>query len=448
MQESAGQPVGSRGPALLVTCAVAGLGALAVAQLGLVRQIWSSPETDEVITYTESAVLVLALLAWHMSPRRSWLVLVVLGASCTVPTQVLLLAQESFGPSARIPYLVLDSASRPLLLVGLLGVATVVWRAGRRGIAGALLGVAMLLPMLTLFVLLPTNGVGSFVPVLGLVLVAATAVVTVVTAMTDPRLTESAPRPRWRVTIAGAVAGLTPLVHRIWPTPEPAASGAHAYYEQAGPHFLVVGLAVLGIGLVVGAIAGPRVLVAGTATGLLHGATWSLAGLAVRDIDALPDGVSPIIALAALAAGGAIALSRAKAMIGVTVLGVLVLGLLVEWLVFVVNETRFDGKVFALLVVAVIAAVPVIATLGAMVSSAGAAPAVFAGVAAAVSAGVNKITAAVFYLAPGDKSAFNLYPPVMVALGVAAGLTMLVHRQVTRGPRRVRLDAAASGPGG
>ncbi|MPZ82294.1 MAG: hypothetical protein GEV28_18600 [Actinophytocola sp.] len=112
----------------------------------------------------------------------------VLGALCTVPNLVLMLAPESFAPWMRDPYLMVDSASRPLLLVGVLGVATAVWRVGNRGAGAVLLGATLVVPALTSFVVATlVFGVGAFVPVIGLVLATATVAVTIAAAATGPR---------------------------------------------------------------------------------------------------------------------------------------------------------------------------------------------------------------------------------------------------------------------
>lgn len=440
------QPVGTRAPVPLVVCAALGLGALAAAQLGVLGQLRAAGlATNDVASYTPVVVLVLALLAWQLSPRLSWVVLVALGAVGTVPSLVLTLAPEMFAPWMRVPYLMIDSASRPLLLVGVLGVATLVWRTGNRPAGAALLGATLVVPTLTTFVLAALIfGVDIVVPVIGLVLVLATVAATIAAAVTHPGPVEPEPGPGWRVTVAGAVAGVAPVVYRLWRGPDPHRPGGDAadYYAEAGQHALVVGLVVLGIGLLAGAVAGPRVLVAGTAGGLLLGAVSSLAGPAAQDIHDLPAGVPAVVALAAVVAGVAMALMHARMVVGVAGLGVLIVGLLVLYLVFSADEPIFGAEVTnvltpVLLVVTVIAAVSVFASLGTVLAPAGEVPATFAGVVAAVATGVIGITTYATFSVPDDVPAIlGTYPPVIVVLAIAAGLTAVAHRQWERAPSR------------
>lgn len=168
----------------LVVCAALGLGTFATAQLFVLDQLAVlAIDAEDVSEYTWFGVLVLALLVWHLSPRWSWPALLGLGALCALPTHVRLLS-DSFEPWMRIPYVAIDAASRPLLLVGLLGAAAAVWRAGRRAIGTALLGAPLIVPPLMTFVVATFANdeavdEAEFLPVTGLVLAVATIIATI-----------------------------------------------------------------------------------------------------------------------------------------------------------------------------------------------------------------------------------------------------------------------------
>jgi hypothetical protein len=432
----------------LVAAAAAGLGALAAAQLSVLGQlrvtgIAARGAFDvDLLVYSGIVALVLALVAWHRFPRRSWAALVIAGAVCTVPNLVLLLAPDALADWMRDPYFVLDAAARPLLLVGLLGAATAVWRAGARRAGAVLLGTTGVLPPLASFVVAGyVLDMGAVVPVIGLVLVAVAIVVPVVAVVVTPSPAEPEPRPEWRVTAAAAVAGLAPAVYLWWGAPERPETGGEldAYIERLAEHNLVVGLVVLGIGLLAGFAAGSRVFVTGVAAGVLLGAVSLLSGPAVVGFGDVPAAVPAVVALVALALAIACAVPRYRLMVGVPGLAVLVVGLLVLYQVFSADDPILDADVVTvltpvLLAVTVVAVLSVLASLGMVVVSSGAAPAVFAGVVGAVAAGVAGI-GSYFSFDPPDEIPASLasYPAVMAFLVVAGLLTLYAHQRWQRG---------------
>jgi hypothetical protein len=432
-----------RSPVLLVVCAAVGLGVLVVVQFGVVAQLYLfGVDRAEWVAYVQAAVLVLALVAWHLE-SLSWGVLVALGALCTVPTQVLLLWPDLFGDWMSVPYLAVNAASGPLLLVGLLGVATAVWRMGQHSAGAVLFGVTVVLPGIGgLIVPTAVRDLGFMttgLPVIGLVLAVVAVAVTIAAAVTAPRAVDAGGRPTWQVTAAGAVAGATPVVYLLWPPPDINVTRDLTDYTN---YFLLVGLVLLGIGLLAGAVAGPRVLVTGVAAGLLLGAVSLLAGHAATSIGALPGPFAAVVGLAALAAGVAVALPRARAVLGVAGLGVAILGLVVLSLMFTDRVFQDVGAVRAftttLAAVTIVSGAAVFASLGTVVAAAGEAPAAFAGVAAAIAGGAGGVANyfSNFMSSGGFRFAETNYPPVPVFLVLAAALTVVAHRLWQRTPPR------------
>ena len=436
--------VGTRQRVPLVAGAVGGLGVLVAAQfsvmahLGVVTAGMGAGVMVNLLVYTPLVVLALALPAWHRFPRRSWPVLVVAGAVCTLPN--LLASLFSAGELERLsePFLVLDAASRPLLLVGLLGAATAVYRSGRRRAGAVVVGATLILPPLTTFVMAPLLfSANLVVPVIGLVLVVAGACVTVVAAVTAPPPAEPEPRPEWRVTLAGVAAGVTPVVFRWWPGPNPYGRGGdiEGYYRETETYFLVVGLVVLGIGAVAAIAAGARVFVTGVAAGLLLGAVATLTGPAASDLRDVPAYVPLFVAVVALAVGVGCALPRYRVMTGVSGLGLLIAGLLALYLVYTADEPVWEPDVTnvltpVLLAVTVVAVLSVFSSLGMVVLPSGAAPATFAGVVGTVAAGAAAIgTSYAFDRSNDTPGEFATYPPVMAFLVVAGALTLVAWQR-------------------
>jgi hypothetical protein len=433
MTEVRAQP---RSPVPLV-CAVVGLAALAAAQYNVLRQIAFVGIVDtDVADYVAVAVLVVALLAWHLWPRRSWSVLLIAGSVCALPTPVLWLAKDAYADWMLTPYLVVSSSALPLLLVGTLGAATATWRAGRRGAGAALLGATLAVRPLTNFSVAGLMLEDEFLPVVTLVVLAGTIVGAVVAITTGPAPVEPEPRPDWQVTIGGALAGVTPsIVFNLWPPPEADSAGdAEAYNTVAGQHFLVVGLVVTGIGLLAGAAAGSRVLVSGVAAGLMLGALVGLVWPAAAAMYDMPAGIPALLALGALVAAVFLALWRARLVVGTAGLGVLMASLLVLWSNGRADEEFLGAEVTdvltpVLLVVAAIAATSTLASLGAGLATPGEAPAAFAGVTAAVTAGVSAVMNYFTFRSPDDvPEAAGTYLPVIAVLAVAVALTVLAHR--------------------
>jgi hypothetical protein len=437
-----------RAPVLLMVCAAAGLGVLALAQFGVISQLYLfGVDREGWVAYVQAAVLVLALVAWHLAPR-SWGVLMTLGVLCAVPAHVLLLWPKAFGEWVRVPYLAINAAAAPLLLVGLLGAATAVWRVGRHSAGAVLFGVTLLVSPIANLVM-PTamrDFDGTELSVTGLVVAGVAVMVTIAAAVTAPRPVEPEPGPTWQVTVAGAVAGATPAMYVLWPPPDPNVTRDLTGYLT---YFLIVGLVLLGVGLFAGVLAGLRVLVAGAAAGLLLGAVSALdTGVATHiRLWEMGGELAAAAGVVVLVAGAAVAWPRARAVLGIAGLGVVILGLAVLWLMFS-SEMPFSAVgpvrvvMATLMGVAIISAVAVSSFLGTVVAEAGEAPATFAGVAAAITGGAGMISVYLLYNQAAGESVYrqwfpdNLYPSAFVFLVGAAVLTVVAHWMGRRTPPR------------
>lgn len=432
---------GGRSPVLPVVCAAVGLGALAMAQFNTIGLGYAFGNlNNDTGVYGSLAALVLALLVWHLWPR-SWVLLLGLGALCAAPTQLLLLTPESFAPSLATPCLVVTSVAKPWLLIGMLGAAIAVWRAERRGLGAALVGATLVVvPLASLMFYLISSGVAAFVPVIGLVLVVATVALAIAVAVRGPHPTS---RPGWRVTAGGAVAGLAPVTYNLWrgPVAEPGSGLSGADYNRLfEQHQLVVALVVLAAGLLMGLLAGARVLVAGSAGGFVLGSLATLVGVAVVGISDAPVVVPVATVVLAVVAGMAAALSRGRQVIGVVGFAVAIVLIVVLWVGYTREDPLIDtdfAKVLTqiLLAVAVIAAVALLGSVGLVLAPHNEAPAALAGVAAAVASGVHGVITyfgSVSFVPEGTTAG---YAAVMVAIVCAAGLVILAHRLWARTSR-------------
>jgi hypothetical protein len=423
----------------LVAAAIAGLGALVAAQFGIPAQIGVASAgltagfAVDLLVFTPIVALALALPAWHLFPRRAWPVLVVAGSVCMLPTLVAALSSALALDTVSYLYLITGSAARPLLVVGVLGAATAVYRDGHRRAGAVLTGATLVVPPLATFVVIPFLLESAFgVAVTGLVLVVVGAVLAVVAALATPPPAEPDPRPEWRVTAAGVAAGLVPVIYRLWPGPKPYNRGSDldTYAQEAADYSLIVGVIVLAIGVTVAIAAGVRVFVTGVAAGLLLGAVATLTRPAALDLYDLPDFLPMVFGAVALALAVVFALPRYRVMVGVSCLGLLIVGLLVLYLVFTADDPIWDVDVTnvvtpVLLAVTVIGVLSVFTSLGMVLLPSSAAPATYAGVVGAVAAGVTGIGASYALDPPSDTPpTFAIYPPVMAFLVVAGALTL------------------------
>lgn len=446
-----------------MVAAIAGLGALVVAQFGIPAQIGVASAgvragaAVDLLVFTPIVALALALPAWHLFPRRAWPVLVVAGSVGMLPT--LVAALSPVFDTAGSLHLVTGAAARPLLVVGVLGAATAAYRDGYRRAGAVVAGATLVVPPLAAFVVPPLLiRSASGLAVTGLVLVVVAAVVAVRAAFGTPPPAEPDPSPEWRVTAAGVVAGLTPVIYRLWPGPSATASRPTTetvsldawpdearrlaeYAKEAADHSLIVGVIVLAIGVAVAIAAGVRVFVTGVAAGLLLGAAATLTSPAAIDLYDLPDFLPAVLGAVALAIAVVLALPRYRVVVGVSCLGLLIAGLLVLYLAFTADEPVLDTDVTrvvtpVLLAVTVVGMLSVCTSLGLVVLPASATPATYAGVVGAVAAGVAGIGASYALDPPSDTPpTFAIYPPVMAFLVVAGALTLFAAHRWQAGAR-------------
>lgn len=426
-------------PVLLVLCAAGGLAVLAavhLAVLGLRDVVGTSGTGSEWMIYVPYALTGLALVYWRLAQRQAWFVLLLVGAVAAFATMLLMVAPDLFAEWMRDPYVLLYTSCRPLVLVGTLALGTLLWRSHRPNAGAVVIGAALVVPMLasSLGIILGAGGQPVILAVIGLVCAAASIGLVIVTRVNGRavRTDEPAPRPSWAVTIGGAVAALAPVLFLVWEMPD---SGESDFYTAYGQHMLIVGLIVLAVGVIAGIAAGPRVLTTGAAAGLLLGAVSGLAGLAMAEVSDLPVALILTVSVLSLAAGIAVGVLRARLVVGLAGLGVLVVWLLVLYLVFLADEPIFDSDVMnvltpILLVITIIATMAVFATQGALLAPLGESPAGFAGVAMAVSAGSNGVVQYFGYHPPEDKPmVIGIYPPALVLIALAAGLTIVAHQR-------------------
>jgi len=427
---------------LLVLCAAAGLAVLAAVQMsvfGLFRVANLAPGGGDWVGYVSLAVAALGLLYWRLAPRQSWFVLLLLGGLAAIPAPLLQLAPDLFADWMRDPYLLLWGSCQPLLMVGTLALSTWVWRTGRRDAGAVLIGAVVAVPALAGFlggVLVGDHG-DTVLTVIGLVVAFVSLVLTIVARASGLPVNtdEPAPRPSWAVTIGGAVASVAPMMYFVWQAPSMNMSVDGDPYADFARHMLIVGLIMLAVGVIGGIAAGPRVLTTGVAVGSLLAAITGLTGSAVADLHDLPVALPVTVVVLSLAAGIAVGVLRARLIVGLAGLGLLVVGLLVLYLVFLADDPIFDNDVTnvltpILLVIAIVAIMAVLAVHGAALAPLGEAPAAIAGVAGAVTAGLSGILTYVSFNPPeGSSEALAGYPPAMVLIVLAAGLTIVVHRR-------------------
>ena len=424
----------------LIAAAIAGLGALVAAQFSIPAQIGVASAgltagfAVDLLVYTPIIVLALALPAWHLFPRTAWPVLVVAGSACMLPTLIAALSSTLALDTVSTPYLITGAAARPLLVVGVLGAATAVYRSGNRRVGAVLTGATLVVPPLAAFIVTPFLFQSTLgLAVTGLVLVVVGAVVAVLAALGAPPPAEPDPRPEWRVTAAGVAAGVVPVVYRLWPAPSPYHRGGDldTFAQEAADYSLIVGVIVLAIGLVVAIAAGVRVFVSGVAAGLLLGAVALLTGPAVSDLNDLPSYLPAVFGVVALGIAVVFALPRYRVVTGMSCLGALIAGLLALYVVFTADDPIWDIDITRvltpiLLMVTVVGVLAVCTSLGMVVLPSGAAPATYAGVVGVVAAGVTGIGTSYSLDPPSDTPpTFAIYPPVMAFIVVAGGLTLV-----------------------
>lgn len=391
---------------LVAGCAAASLGMMFVhtgALLGGLTPFNSFPVSSSLRTVFVLSLVapVLALVIWHLFPRRSWAALLMTGALFSVPGTIAGITPGSFGG---LPVSVLTVSALVFTLVGVLGAATLIWQAGRPALGAALSGAAVVLQVVGPVVVISIGGFTSLrrfptttllvvTVVLQTLALAAGAAAVIATIL---RAGEAAARPRPRVTLAAALAAFAPLL-----TFAIQQDRSETYTDIAedlrladlvGNHFLYLGLAFLAAGVVAGAIAGPHALVAAAAAGLTLGAFAVLFTPFIAAVLNEPT-LTVAAALGSLVVGVAAGWSRWRAQIGMIGLAVVTVSLVI--LSFDGDRTYVTGAQFAtaaLLVLGVIAGAASFSAIGAAHAATSETPAVLTTLPTAFALGVIALT--------------------------------------------------------
>jgi hypothetical protein len=348
------------------------------------------------------AAPVLALVVWHLFPRRSWGALLMTGAMFAVPGTIVGLAQGSF---SGWPVSVLTVSAPVFTLVGALGAATLIWQAGRPALGATLAGAAVVLQVVGPVVVIsigdftslrrfPTTTLLVVTVVLQILALAAGAVAVIATIL---RSGEPAARPRLRVTLAAGLAAFAPLLTFAIQEnrgEEYTTISGFSLADLIGNRFLYLGLVFLAAGVIAGAIAGTHALVAAAAAGLMLGAFGVLFTPFIAAILNQPT-LTVVAALGSLVVGVGVGLSRWRAQIGKIGLAVVTFGLVV--LSFLLDGDRtYEGgaqvAVATLLVLGVIAGAAAFSAMGAANAATSETPAVLATLPTAFALGVIALT--------------------------------------------------------
>jgi hypothetical protein len=408
-----------------------------------------------LIISAPAAATVLALLAWHLAPARSWAWLLLAGALCALPNPLLQLNPDLLTSEEMFEaVLAVTMAGPPLTLVGLLGAATLVWRSGRAavasGLAGAALAIGLVEPLVSVTLTSPDNSwiawyERDFLPRLTLVLAGLAVVAAVAGIVARPPRIDSPPP---RVTAAASLASLAPLLLLAWPSIRTSLNTG-----DLGDALFHVGLVLLAVGLVAGAAVGGAALLGALAAGLALGVFGTLVsvGLVVqRELPAL----AVAVALAAVPLGFLAAMSRLRLRFGVGGLLVVAAGLVILYLLSTsdsLNGTDGTARIIepVLIVAAGVGTVAGVATIGATLAERAAAPAVLAGLTVPFVLGTTSILLheALTGVAGGVlRDEMSDTPLLLAAAGLGVAAVALLGIAGTLGRRRQEGEVGAPVP--
>lgn len=442
---------GRRALTLLTWCASAGLGLLFMkvdTMFDFVAMTSYRPQQPTTTAYLGLAATAGALVAWHLAPRRSWAWLLLAGAVCAVVEPLLWLMVDR----TRVPLVLSESlavftvAAPSFTVVGVVGAATLVWRAGREGTGAALLGAAVVLQLLGPVVMGSLSSLPGYLDpttfTVFLVVAGIACLGGLVAVVTRPAAESAGGRPDRRTTAGASVAAACPLLVLVW-QPDPASP------SSARNYFLFAGLTFLAIGVAIGAVGGPRVLLAAASAGLLLGPFGMLIQPAVEVLRDMPV-LAVVAAAGSVLLGCAAALSRWRDRIGIACLAVVFVGLIVVFGLFNSDSPRSSYLTVSevltpiLLVVSVVGAVTCVGAIGGVLAARAESPAVFVGAATPFSLGAIAVIAHfALHHPPGKAPLVGLLPPTAGALLLSAlCLALLVARH-----RRQRLTGARDSRG-
>lgn len=428
-----------RKPYLVTVVAAAGLGLLLVASsAGLgASPLLHGDAMGNVVVITPVAATILALVAWHVTPSRSWAWLLLVGALCALPEPVLQLAPDLLpGEEWMEEVLAVSLAGPPVAVVGLLGAATHVWRSGQRAVASGLVGGALVIQLVEPMVsatIRSADRVSSggyeqeILPnlTLGLAGLAVVAAVVGIAAARPPRLDP----PALRVTAGAALASLAPLLLLGWESIRTALNA-----RDGGDELLYLGLVFLAVGVVAGAVAGGAALLGAVCAGLLLG----VFGVLVVDVMTVQRDlplVAIVLTLGAVALGFAAAMSRLRLRFGVGGLLVVAAGLTVLFVLF--NGDSPEGTTDAasvviepvLILAAGVGMGAAVATVGAELADRAATPAVLVGLTTPFAFGTMTVVMHVVVrgmVGNGSRGEMSETPLLVVVAGLCVAVIALL----------------------
>lgn len=379
--------------------------------------------------------LVIALVLWHRRPGGSWPWLLLAGTVFSIP--VLLKAMgmplHVSGITQDVVTILVQSAPS-MSLVGVLGAANWLHQRGRPASGAALMGTALLSQMVGSAVLL-TAGFDavsfSRVVTIGLFVVgAAGAIGAVMLNLREP--IAEIDRPAVRTTVLGALGAVSPVVLLVWrPSLLDDAADRDSY-------FLQVGFVLLVIGLVLGGLGGPRLLLGAAASGLLIGPFGMLVAPSVEVLDQFP-----VLAIGAVLVTTVIAYVLASSPLrlyfAVGGLTVLAAGLVLLFVLFNADDPLRPSDTFdqvftpILVVIGIVAVCCALAGTGAAMAREAASPAVLAGLSTPFALGTIAIIADFTAHPPAGKARIvGMLPPVIVCVLIAVTLLAVLARAATR----------------
>lgn len=445
---SAEYPGGAPRRSALAWCVGANIGVLFVSGHSLLGFANLSRRGEipapDLTSLSAFAVAVVALVAWRASPRHAGPWLLLFGALAALPWAVIGVSSAPVEVGVVVQFLTLTAPA--LTTIGIFGVAGW-WRpGGKLGVGAALVGLTATAPLLGGVVLISAGGYAFFA---GSSVIRVIALVCCVLAIVGSagvlflaRTTQvpSPPRPSWRPTIAAALAVCSPLLVYLWlPDTTSTQPWDNSYADSIGDLTLRIGLTLLAAGLVLGAVAGPRLLLAALGTGLLLGPFGMLVEPSVEVLTEMA-GLAVFAALGSAAVGFGAALSRWRLQIGVAGLGILGIGLIVVYVLFNSDSPldSYDGFTRALtpvlLVIGVIGGIAALASIGSVVAAELETPAVFVGLAVPFQLGSIAIVAYCTVHTPAGKAPLvGLLPPIFVGVLVSAVLVAALVGMTRRG---------------
>ncbi|MPZ51602.1 MAG: hypothetical protein GEU79_02535 [Acidimicrobiia bacterium] len=419
---------------ILAWCAASGLGALffisfaANRTAGLLIPAQEPSVLPEIPMYIAPIVSIIVLVLWKLEPVRAWSWLLVTGVISSFPFLLALISDTGtvlfLSPSTLSA---LASVSPVLLLVSAIGGGTWLSTRGMSRFGSVVVGASIVIQLVgavlgSLLFLSPMWWVVRWIAVALLVLALVGGIVAVL--KTHQVRNQGGPQPDWRITALGGLGVLTSVV--------PVMMGVEITPSSEIPYG-AIGALVLGIGLVLGFVAGWRSLLSALALGSINAVLLILLFPTIQDLHRARELASALLVIS-LILGLVAAHSRVRqwiAVVGLTVVGttffLLMIGLNPE------SESFSDVWEIAtpiLVLLVVVSVVAAVATIGTVLADRGETPAVVIGLAIPV-----QLAGLLFFLGlqlnvelEGPPINSLLFPTGLALLLAAGALSMLVTR--------------------